>query len=1024
MKNEVARPKVILDGKQAEQELENLTAKAKKFRDAMMEAAAAGDSKGEKRLQQQLKATNTEIRNLKKEAFDVDRVLKNINGASFNELSQAVRKATNDLKKMQQTDPGYGAQKDKVVALKTKMAELSREQSANVPLWSKMADGANKYFNMITLGIASLTGIAFSFAQFIKGMVGLDDALANVQKTTGLTRKEVREMYVDFRSLNTRTPRAELLLLAEEAGRLGITGKKNIMDFVEVANKIKISLGDDLGGNAEQAIKEVGKLTEIYRVGQQYGTDFKTSMEKVGSGLNEVANNSNASAEYLIEYLKRLGGIATQARITAADIMGYASTYDQLGQNVEMAATAQSQVIVDMFTDPAKYARIAKMEVAAFSNLLNTDANEAFIRFLEGLNGNNEGLSVMATKLDGLGIDGARATQALAALSSNTKMLREQQVLANDSMREGTSLQNEYAIKNENLAGSWEKLTVFINSKFINSSFLGFMEKMIGKVAKLTEVVHPLTKAMKEEVAEVNLLTIELTNANTPAERRNEIYAELNRIAPDVVANIDAENVSLSTLRGNLEKYNAEMIKKLALQDSEETLADKRAAAGMAVNARIESEQSLLKFLQSVSEGQKSISGVNAQQIESILLSDIDLRNKYEEINKLFYAGIGAKDTYVSVVRTRREEKEATDAVTESLNEYMKKYELVFGKSGKDKDPGLPKVGDRKTVGNSVFEWNGTEWKVVQNLNTSGGGNGEPVKTDPFSTIDTEGTIEDDWIIAQARKEIEIFAQKKRSQAEWTAFLDKKVQEQMDIKLKELEFDKEIAAAQEELKAVRIDAVGQIAGALSDMFEQGSAAQIAFLAIEKAAAIAQIIFQTGIANAKAVAASPLTLGQPWVSINTISAGASIAAIVAQTIGQISGSKKEGGYSNSGADSEPDGIYHKNEFIASAPAVRNPTVKPILDIINLAQKNGTIATLNLPAVLGSGGRQSGGYSGGSTSSSPPQPYTSPAAPAIPAEDMRKFTEAIDKLMTWEPSIVYETLEKKKQQYDKIVKGGLK
>jgi len=52
MKNEVARPKVILDGKQAEQELENLTNKAKKFRDAMMEAAAAGDPQKEKRFQQ------------------------------------------------------------------------------------------------------------------------------------------------------------------------------------------------------------------------------------------------------------------------------------------------------------------------------------------------------------------------------------------------------------------------------------------------------------------------------------------------------------------------------------------------------------------------------------------------------------------------------------------------------------------------------------------------------------------------------------------------------------------------------------------------------------------------------------------------------------------------------------------------------------------------------------------------------------------------------------------------------------
>ena len=67
------------------------------------------------------------------------------------------------------------------------------------------------------------------------------------------------------------------------------------------------------------------------------------------------------------------------------------------------------------------------------------------------------------------------------------------------------------------------------------------------------------------------------------------------------------------------------------------------------------------------------------------------------------------------------------------------------------------------------------------------------------------------------------------------------------------------------------------------MFKEGSTAQIAALVVEKSAAIAQIIFNTGIANAKAVAASPLTFGQPWVTINTVSAGASIAAIAATTI---------------------------------------------------------------------------------------------------------------------------------------------
>jgi hypothetical protein len=59
------------------------------------------------------------------------------------------------------------------------------------------------------------------------------------------------------------------------------------------------------------------------------------------------------------------------------------------------------------------------------------------------------------------------------------------------------------------------------------------------------------------------------------------------------------------------------------------------------------------------------------------------------------------------------------------------------------------------------------------------------------------------------------------------------------------------------------------------------------------------------------------------------------------------------------------LEHANEFVANAKAVNNPTVKPILDIIDVAQCSGTIRTINLPAALSQSinsnrGFQEGGY----------------------------------------------------------------
>ena len=120
--------------------------------------------------------------------------------------------------------------------------------------------------------------------------------------------------------------------------------------------------------------------------------------------------------------------------------------------------------------------------------------------------------------------------------------------------------------------------------------------------------------------------------------------------------------------------------------------------------------------------------------------------------------------------------------------------------------------------------------------------------------------------------------------------------------------------------------------------------------------------------------------------------------------------QSGGFSNTdGSDSEPDGIYHKNEFIGSGPSVRNPTIKPIYDIINLAQQTGTIATLNLPAVMAATGmlptgRQSGGYGSGSASSSslPPSPVS--GFPSLDSATANRLAAAIE-LFTKKKLVVY-------------------
>jgi hypothetical protein len=86
-------------------------------------------------------------------------------------------------------------------------------------------------------------------------------------------------------------------------------------------------------------------------------------------------------------------------------------------------------------------------------------------------------------------------------------------------------------------------------------------------------------------------------------------------------------------------------------------------------------------------------------------------------------------------------------------------------------------------------------------------------------------------------------------------------------------------------------------GVLKQLGEKNKALQKAAIIAENAAGIARIIINTKAANAKAIATSPLTAGQPWVTINTISGALGVAGSILATkkaLSELGGGSVSGG----------------------------------------------------------------------------------------------------------------------------------
>ena len=126
--------------------------------------------------------------------------------------------------------------------------------------------------------------------------------------------------------------------------------------------------------------------------------------------------------------------------------------------------------------------------------------------------------------------------------------------------------------------------------------------------------------------------------------------------------------------------------------------------------------------------------------------------------------------------------------------------------------------------------------------------------------------------------------------------------------------------AKAEIQNAYMDLAGQFGSLLQQIAGKNKKIAIAGIIIEQAASIGKIIANTAVANAKAVAAFPITAGQPWVTINTISAALGIASTVAgaaKSIQQINSSDNATAPSAGGANL-PRGSAPNAPTIASAP----------------------------------------------------------------------------------------------------------
>lgn len=455
---EIKTIELIVNSEQARKRLDELKTKLETIRTKRQEAFEKGDSQAFSLYSKELRKVEREMERTETKAATMSRALENLDKSAPNELKRTLRELQKELNsgKVQRGSAEWQALTKAIRETNAALTDVNRElrETQRASLSDRLAEWGNKWMGLVMnvqafFGVAS--GVRGILQQSVSEFAEMEEAKAQVRKYTGLAAEDVDALNESLKKMDTRTSREQLNALAGDAGKLGITAKDQILEFVEAADKINIALGDDLG---EGAVKNVGKLAMLFEEDQRLG--LKGAMLATASVINELSQNSSAGAAYLEDFTARVAGVGKQAGITQAQIMAFAAVLDENMQQDETAATAFSQLITKMYQEPAKFAALAGKDVQEFSRLLKEDANGAILAFLANMKAQG-GFESLAPMFQQMGLDGTRATAVLTSLADKLGNVQRMQTLANEAYSEAASINNEFAVQNSTVQAELDK---------------------------------------------------------------------------------------------------------------------------------------------------------------------------------------------------------------------------------------------------------------------------------------------------------------------------------------------------------------------------------------------------------------------------------------------------------------------------------------------------------------------------------------------------------------------------------------
>lgn len=418
---------------------------------------------------------------------EMQAVLDQPKGRSFNELKIAVEEGRKQLNSMSRTTKEAQKAYDELAAkVRDADLELKTLQNTEKGTTSSFEKAVSRLKTYITLYMGTAVAIQ-KLDTTVDDLMTLSDKMGEVRKTTGFTAEQVGRLSDNLTKLDTRTPVQNLMEISAAAGQLGLTSLEDVQGFTEAANMMLIALPEMGQEAATEMMKvaiatgEVKKIQDQMRQGTIEGSSASAvAMEKIGSTIDRLRATTAASAPPITDFVKRVGAVGAQSGITVDQVAALGATVNALGMGTEMAATVVSRMIPALKNHAFDLAQAIGVTPDTIRNLVDGGKGmEAILMILQHIKDQNLnadgidkllGIGGMGEIMKELDQRGARAGIVFAGLSQNVDELRKNLITANDAYTEGTAILDEYNKMNDTTAAKWERLKNQMEEFFVSDA--------------------------------------------------------------------------------------------------------------------------------------------------------------------------------------------------------------------------------------------------------------------------------------------------------------------------------------------------------------------------------------------------------------------------------------------------------------------------------------------------------------------------------------------------------------------------